>query len=338
MSIFDAGRFVGQVDFAPMLPNDDQLIAYSVGSTVDATRIKPKVLGKEGDEVTNMELVDSSGSTTCHVGACAAKISYRSVLTTVYKLTNSSSERSVPKVYVDHTASVKHDGYTVANSSAGNCVKTATGFARYEFALAPGQEVTFEVEEVAEYTEQVSATYELKGLQRKLRGENSSSAVTFLEELGELIKVRTMTDQLTSIENSAYSSEQFAEFSKTFVTSNLRTILSNLSDVSTTQAELNELNRRLTKQRTIIETITVVQNRLRDNIKGLENVSGHSATAKLLSRYVTDLSTQEDDHIKATSVIAKTTEEVYQVSNRLSQMKSEVRAKAGEEKRRIRGN
>jgi len=329
MSIFDTGRFVGQVDFAPMLPNDDQLIAYSIGSAVDATRIKPNTLSKDFDDVTKMELE------TMKTGTVQVRISRRSNLTTKYKLVNSSADRSVPKVYVDHTASAKNDGYTVTSSTGGNCVKTATGFSRYEFALAPSEEVNFEVSEEAEYTEVLNSTWELKSLQKKLKSEGAVGT-TFFCNLSELIKSRTLSEQLSNIESSSFSQGDYNTFLQTWTTPALKSILADLAMLTSTQNDLNEKKRRLTQQRTIIDNITVVQNRLRDNIKGLEKVASNPATGKLLSRYISDLSTQEDDHIKATSVIAKVDDELYQTTSRISTMKANIKKKATVEMQRMR--
>lgn len=342
MSIFDeGGRFVGQVDFAPMLPNDDQLIAYSVGSAVDATRVKPN-FEPANDEVTNMEMATNPNCSGGEVGSknCVS-ISYRSKLTTSYKLVNTSGGKAAPKVYVDHTASLLHDGYTITAATVGGAVKTATktatGFARYVFALGVGEEVTFEVCEEAEYTETLSSLEELVKLQKKLKKEKGDAASSpFYRSLGKLIEHMVMIKNLTHVCLLNYTTDQFNQFSKTFESPKLKAIVSTLTSLHKARSDLDESHRKQSKQGAIIANIMEVQMRLRDNIKGLEKVAGTTpATANLLSRYVKDLSTQEDEHKLATDSIADVKERIYVTVKEIEGVEERVKGLAGEERKRM---
>ena len=88
---------------------------------------------------------DAKGRTT---GTCEQI--FRSVKTTQYKLQNNSQTRTVPKLYLDHTAGMKHGGYVI--STTEHSLKTATGWTRYCLQLEPGQERIFCVKEEAQYT------------------------------------------------------------------------------------------------------------------------------------------------------------------------------------------
>merc|ERR1712070_550421 len=74
-------------------------------------------------------------------------------------------ERSIPRFYVDHTASSAHGGYVVTTSECGPAsrVKDVTGFSRYAMNLAPMQEVQLAVVEQAHYKEQVSGARAIEG-------------------------------------------------------------------------------------------------------------------------------------------------------------------------------
>merc|ERR1712196_168000 len=44
VSILEGGRFMGQADFTPMLPGDDQLVPYGQDTSVSITRSYPQEL------------------------------------------------------------------------------------------------------------------------------------------------------------------------------------------------------------------------------------------------------------------------------------------------------
>ena len=85
---------------------------------------------------------DAKGRTT---GTCE-QIS-RSVKTTHYKLQNNSQTRTVPKLYLDHTAGMKRGVICDLHHGA-----QPEGRTRYCLQLEPGQERIFCVKEEAQYT------------------------------------------------------------------------------------------------------------------------------------------------------------------------------------------
>ena len=65
-----------------------------------------------------------------------ASISYKSTRETEYIIKNNGEETAL--IYVDHVASMLHNGYTILPDE--KCIKTAEGFARYRLVLQPGEE------------------------------------------------------------------------------------------------------------------------------------------------------------------------------------------------------
>lgn len=144
MSIFDDDRFVSQVNMNPMLPGDDELVVYGEDSTINITRHK----GAETQQEVKIEMLQDENLEGKNKTA-GIRVHYIAKTVTKYTIKNCSNEKSVPKLYVDHTASSHHGGFSINTSE--NCVKSTTNFARYEFSLSPEREIVFEVEEEAEY-------------------------------------------------------------------------------------------------------------------------------------------------------------------------------------------
>ena len=59
------------------------------------------------------------------------RVSYIARGETTYTIKNCSNEKSVGKLYVDHTASHMHGGYVITTTE--KCIKSTATFARFEF-------------------------------------------------------------------------------------------------------------------------------------------------------------------------------------------------------------
>ena len=144
VSVLDGGRFVGQTEFAPMLPGDDQLLPFATDSTVSIQRTRPAALASH--HVLRAALERATTGDKPRIEYCV--LTERDCKTTRYVIKNNSAA-AVSRLYVDHTADMAHGGYTITTTD--RCSKKAAGFARFEFALQAGEEATFDVAEEAVY-------------------------------------------------------------------------------------------------------------------------------------------------------------------------------------------
>ena len=296
MSIFDDGRFVGQTAFAPMIPGDDQLVPYCDDSQVSISVIKPvfkKTLGVE-----NVIRVDpiykTPGSSKNGKDFDGVKVWYRSVLQTSYGIINSSTEKSVPKLYIDHNANNNNNGYTITTSD--NSIFTSTGFSRFEFSLAPSEEVDFVVDEEAEYCLNFTTSEKLADFLKKdsslLLGNDIITRELILE-MEEAISWRKVRDAMYNISQGSIVEVQVRNY-KTFCTQNfLRLVIQDCDKYFLINHGITERKRISATQRSLITNIETCQKRLRENITGLEKTDS-KATNVLLTRYLKDLNAQED--------------------------------------------
>ncbi|EGD82825.1 hypothetical protein PTSG_11429 [Salpingoeca rosetta] len=146
VSILEGGRFAGQVEFAPMLPKDDQIIRYGLDTSVSVTA----TVGKKDEAISDMKLATVPSGLRKTETVRGLEITYLCRRETTYTLKNNSTEALPKTVYVDHTASNADNGYSVITTD--NCVKASTGFSRFAFHLKPQEEVVFKVQEEATYS------------------------------------------------------------------------------------------------------------------------------------------------------------------------------------------
>ena len=323
MSIFDDGRFVGQTAFAPMIPGDDQLIPYSEDTQVSISVVKP--VFKKNLGVESIIRVDPIYKNSKLDGV---KFWYRSELETNYTVANSSTEKSVPKLYIDHAANNNNDGYSITTTEKSTF--TSTGFSRFEFALAPSEEVDFTVREEAEYSKKVTSTDELEQFVKKdsslLVGSGIITGELVSEMKGTLAR-RKISDAMNSL-SSGNIYEGSVQNYKTFCTQNfLRLVIQDCDKYFSIVNGLTEKRRVSTTQRSLITNIETCQRRLRENITGLERTD-EKATNTLLTRYLKDLNAQEDALAQANKAIDNCSAFVYQQELLASDLKSRIRRAA----------
>ncbi|GMH85243.1 hypothetical protein TrST_g10929 [Triparma strigata] len=311
MSIFDDERFVSQVNFNPMLPGDDELIVYGEDAGVDINR------GKEFDkgEVVKAQMLAEDGKTV------GMRVSYIARGETTYTIKNCSNEKSVGKLYVDHTASHMHGGYVITTTE--KCIKSTATFARYEFSLAPEQEIVFKVSEEAEYFVDTRMLTGLVHLSKQVPAFLNDGVLTqqVAGELQKYIDLRKLKEDLRLIRNGSASKAEVLKLKDTFTKNWLRVIIQESEKLYLIQSQIDEKKRSIARQQRSCQTITEIQSRLRENIKGLEKVSSNTATTKLLTRYLSDLNQQEDELLQGNKIIEKLTAEIYgheQMTNGIS--------------------
>ena len=112
-------------------------------------------------------------------------------------------------------------------------------------------------------------------------------------ELTAYIEERRLKEALRKILNGTASRTEVLKLKEVFTKKWLRPIIQESEKSYAIENEIDEKRRRIAAQERNVRTIEGVQARLRENIKGLEKVSANQATNKLLSRYLSDLNTQE---------------------------------------------
>jgi hypothetical protein len=318
MSIFDHGRFVGQFTFTPMLMGDDQIVNYGLSSSVNVTRVQPNInKSKAKDEVVDVEFVrDGDGK------KFGINIWYKSVLKTKYKLEN-NGETAVQRLYVDHSAYSHNNGYTITTEE--HAVKSVTGFKRFEFALAIDEDREFEVCEEAVYCSRVTDTSSLENFATKTLPSLLSGGTIkgdLASELEAVISWRRLKEAVIKIRDGSWLPSSLAVVKHLFTKEYLRVIVQDCEKMNGLSSQVEDQKRFLNGRKVVITNIKDVQERLRENIKGLEKVSGSKSVEALLSRYLKDLNAQEDELVKCNKQIDSAEEQVY----RLTQMMDALRA------------
>ena len=154
VSILEGGRFMGQADFMPMLPGDDQLVPYDQDTSVSIVRSYPLEL--QSHCVERVEpLYEGAQPSSKRRRLVGASLVHKKVVTTRYTLRNNATDRAVHKFYVDHTAQPDHGGFIITTEEGA--VKAVTGFSRFECSLLPLEERMLDVSEEVRYRKQVSS-------------------------------------------------------------------------------------------------------------------------------------------------------------------------------------
>jgi ubiquitin len=315
ISMFDSGRFVGQAQFSPMLPADDQLVPYGEDGSVSIARSNPSEL--QSKTIQTLKFLREVGGKHMR----GVRVHYKSVRGTKYTVVNHSSDRSVPRLYIDHTASPAHGGYTITTTERS--VKTATGFSRFDYSLAPQQELECIVMEEAVHASDFTSDEALQGLLEK-EGEALKEQQILTEEkladIQEMIQRRALVKALTRVINCNTDEKDLSAFSRLqgkFAVS--ETVLEPMAKKVKMNGEIQTYTRQLKAQNDTIEKITKIQARLRENIKGLEKVSADD----LLKRYLKDLNEQEDELLKASKSIEELNEQIFQTQASLTAVSAE---------------
>jgi ubiquitin/small nuclear ribonucleoprotein (snRNP)-like protein len=315
LSISDGGRFVGQRQLAPMAPGDDQIIIYGEDSGVSVITTK---VDDKPDEIVDMEFeVDVNGNRN--------KLTtwYRSVITTKYRITN-STQKSISRMYVDHSASPKNNGYTV-ETKGDNLVKESTGFARYEFAFAAEQTIEFDVVEAANYGVTTGFLDKLEDMRNKAE---SIKGLSFRADLQAMIDWKKLRQALICIRERNFTASQLGQMKQNFTRTSLRSLMSEAEKYSKLQSDETAKGRVIDGLKNTIRGIKEVQSRLRENIRGMEKVSANKSTEKLLSRYLNDLNNQEDELARCSKKISEEEDGLFVVRQLITSVASKVTSDA----------
>eukprot|EP00747_Dinoflagellata_sp_TGD_P060790 gnl/TRDRNA2_/TRDRNA2_152199_c0_seq1.p1 gnl/TRDRNA2_/TRDRNA2_152199_c0~~gnl/TRDRNA2_/TRDRNA2_152199_c0_seq1.p1 ORF type:complete len:779 (-),score=159.35 gnl/TRDRNA2_/TRDRNA2_152199_c0_seq1:307-2643(-) len=321
IAVFDGGRFSGQAQFAPMLPGDDQLIPYGEDGSISVTTTRPKELQTKSVEY--VELLRPAGEQQ----PFGVRVYHKAVKVTNYAIVN-NGDRTIPKIYIDHTASPSHGGYSITTTA--NCIKNVTGFSRFAFTLVPHQELAVVVHEEAEYPTDLVADVAIRGFLDKeapklvAAGILSEEVMASIRQLLSRRSLRSLLTRMAQDISKNGDKEQLEKLSSSF--NGLQPLVSTMERKASLTANLDTARRKLRTQDATIEKITQIQARLRENIKGLEKVRADS----LLKRYLEDLNTQEDELRKANSEIESLHEQIFSIQAKVDATQAECLAKAKE--------
>eukprot|EP00011_Vannellida_sp_DIVA3-517-6-12_P004885 CAMPEP_0114605336 /NCGR_PEP_ID=MMETSP0168-20121206/1004_1 /TAXON_ID=95228 ORGANISM="Vannella sp., Strain DIVA3 517/6/12" /NCGR_SAMPLE_ID=MMETSP0168 /ASSEMBLY_ACC=CAM_ASM_000044 /LENGTH=823 /DNA_ID=CAMNT_0001816187 /DNA_START=6 /DNA_END=2477 /DNA_ORIENTATION=- len=346
VAVFEDGRFVGQTEFAPMLPSDDQIISYGLDSTISislAEFTEPAECTKVENSFVrskNNVMIPSGVEQHMHV-----------VRKTVYEVKNNSSAREV-HFYIDHKASSRYDGFSIMTKE--RAIKSVVGFSRYEFSLEPMEEVSFTIEEEASYVDKFTTTSQLA----KFLNENAEhllshaapgaefsedTALLSREALKNIVAVlyRGHTASMHSmLARKSVDARKLKEATKgvagllsvTFqveiplLTKPLisEELMAMTEKVLKAVDRKNTLDYLLSTKEEHVKTVFKNQDRLRENIKSMAKMPSND----LVKRYLADLDAEETDLINTRSVINDINEELASLSLAIADSWADIVARA----------
>mmetsp|Transcript_66687 Transcript_66687/g.161317 ORF Transcript_66687/g.161317 Transcript_66687/m.161317 type:complete len:568 (-) Transcript_66687:61-1764(-) len=314
VGVLEGGRFVGQAQFTPMVPGDDQLIPYGQDTTISVTRRSPKAL--QQDDVVAVEPTGKSNVSLTH----------RKRNVTRYSVKNNSS-RTVPKFYIDHTASATSGGFQIVTEERS--VKAVTGFSRFEFQLQPQAEVEFDVAEEAQFDEVLSGESSVRefllGRAKTLaaKGVLGEETQKLLEASEQRACVRRMLKRceapvgLGDAEVQKMPQEAYSQLPKDLVET--------VQELMQLRKQRQDVQRKVTQTQARERKVFENQERLRQNIVSMEKVQN---CGTLLSRYLQDLNRDEDDLQQIKKDIEASEEEKASLETAVGQLELRIATRA----------
>jgi ubiquitin len=330
INVLEGGRMVAQCQFAPMIPNDDQIIELGEDTTLSVSRSQPSEAQK--DEVTEVSLVYAGGdSGPKGVSSCA--LHHRKTVTTRYVIKNNGL-RHVPCMYIEHTARVDHGGFEI--KSTERCVKQVTGWARYRLDVQPESEVELQVIEEANYTEALRMTDDCISkfladraqplLERKILCEEVIKTLQLRQEclrLGALLTALTRPADISEEQLIHWERRDWSNDTNR-VQAEVKELLADRRKLRDLEGEKKELARKQGLSKDRVKKIFENQARLRDNIKSMENVR----TGSLLDRYMSDMDREENDLIETRQRIEEAEEAIVSKDQEISKLTLKTTMKA----------
>lgn len=193
--------------------------------------------------------------------------------------------------------------------------RVATGFARYELSLDPGEVREFQVEEEAQYIETVADSSSMKTFIDERAStllESGALAQNIYQALSEYQQYSSTRNMLFEIQSRSKSlpvsnlypplgsKQEIASWADLRGITELAHLFQLIDAENDKLDERNEQSRNLAIIKARVTTTFENQQRLRENIKSMEKVSSE----KLVNRYLVDLNNEEDALIEARKTIA----------------------------------
>ena len=318
ISVIEDGHFVSQTEFTPMIPGDDQLVSYGADSSLSITRNYPADLQhKVIQSVSLITEVDEVHGSTSLTGC---SLTFKQTKATTYALRNGS--KPVKVLYIDHCAGNDFGGFVITTKE--NAAKSVTGWTRYQFSVEEKQDKDFVVVEEAIYpTNYYNSASLIEFVNRSAKSllERKVLSGETLVGILSIIKNSELKDAIRRIENNNYSENDVRKWEaglsfKFDVTTDFKfnpiyvpvTILEKLNTQMEIRAHIAALNTNIRSNEEVINQVEKNQKRLRDNIKSLEKVSDKKSS--LVSRYLSDLNSEEDNLIAARAKITNLQAEI----------------------------
>ena len=216
--------------------------------------------GSNKDEIIRCELtyIDCSGRQKND----GIQVCYQAERETKYTIKNCSSEKSVSKLYVDHTASPLHGGFVITTQD--KCVKKTANFSRFEFNLAPEQEIEFCVKEEAQYGRQLRSLYDLLSFHKKIIPQLVASnkvSKQFMSDLEGLIALRQLKEELTKLRNGHINQADIDRCKVIMTKSYLRVVIQETEKWLVLKNKIEEKKRSIKTQKSNKEDIKEIQAR-----------------------------------------------------------------------------
>jgi hypothetical protein len=264
--------------------------SYGFDSTVSILRTTPK--GIQEVNTQNVDIMYSEvNKIETNVVPIGIDLQQIFIKRTRYLIKNNSLDRPITKFYIDHVADSSLGGYVVITQK--KCIKSVMGFSRFELTLEPQQEIEFIVDEHAQHTKQISEAAALESFLEKQVPELIQAKLIDEKTVNLIQKIIThkyVQQVLRHMTDSSLTDSQIRTWTtkRDLIPTSLFDKAVNIVD---TKRMLVELEKRIKSRETHIKSIFENQERIRQNIKSLENID----KSDLMTRYLKDLNTEEDD-------------------------------------------
>jgi len=282
VGVLENGRYVGQAQFTPMVPGDDQLVPYGQDTTVSVTFKQPSSL--KSDEIVSIS-VEGQG---IHM---EAKVTSLKRIVSKYSVKN-NSQRTISQFYIDHTASSNFGGFEIVTKT--NSVKAVTGFCRYEFKLSPSSDVEFEVVEEAKFEQTMSGEHRFRellskreALEGKVIDAETLNRLDGVVQQFELIRFLRKCEAPRSLSSADW--QTMKEAVNLPLPGDINEAVQTLFDL---RSKIHEVQKKTTALEKREQKIVSNQERIRTNIISMEKVQN---SGEVLKRYTADMVRDEDE-------------------------------------------
>jgi len=227
-----------------------------------------------------------------------AEAEYSTCKGTVYVLQNNDAERPVRKLYIEHVADSSHNGYVITTEE--RCVKSVTGFSRFEFRIEPQETIEFVVNEVANYSTQMTSNIAITNMLVKKEYHPLLSPEN-LHILKNIIKRNETITALRVIKTERYTDKDYKKWSsfsevdlegdKTRTPILSAEMLLQVDAVLKKNAEIEKSEKEISVHKIFERKVLDNQQRLHGHLQNLEKL----LSSPLCERYLKDLNKEEDD-------------------------------------------
>jgi len=254
--------------------------------------------------------------------ATGAVVHYKKLKSTRYVIRNNSTDRAVNKFYIDHTADSSHGGFVIITKE--KCVKSVTGWSRYQMSINPQEEVEFIVSEEASYENVLSVPSFDSFIEKTAPNLLAEKILTnnTLEKMKQMWQSKQLSSALEHIQSESWTERGVQQWRELGVVD--EALLKNLDIILTNQARIVQVTSQTKILNDHINKVFQNQQRLRENLKSLEKVS----SSTLVDRYLKDLNAEEDDLIQSRKSIDALEEEKAKLETGVKNMKASMSSEA----------